>query len=181
METRQVQVEPAKGWKRPEFTGAFGETHPRVRQEMKRILQETRSYAYLDEQASSLLADACRAAAGGQVCERSLVPLGPKTTAFMTWTGDRIQQTVRAILSHSGIACSDRGVALEFRLSVDETRESLRKAASASFQPLDLARHVFPRIRRKYDWLLHEDLVDASIAEGWLDLEGARALLASVK
>jgi len=181
MEARQVQVVPAKGWKRPQFTGAFGETHPRVRQEMRHILQEKGSYDYLDEGAASLLEDARRAAGKGYVCEQSLVPLGPQATAFMTWTGDRIQQTVRAILAHRGVACGDRGVALELRLPLDETRDSLRKAASASYQSLDLARHIFPRIRRKYDWLLHEELVDASIAEGWLDLDGAMLLLSSVK
>jgi ATP-dependent Lhr-like helicase len=174
---RQVHVVPARGLKRPKFTGTGGEVHPHVREKMKQVLVETRCYAYLDEEATSLLDDARVEARRAGVCERTFVSLGPQRAAFMTWTGTRIQETLQATLNHRGITCADRWIALEFRSDVEGTRRLLAETAKGPCDPVEIARFLPSRQRRRYDWLFVDELLDISNALGYLDLDGAKAVL----
>jgi len=92
VEHHEIHVKPARGWKRPKFSGGPGEVHSRVRQKMREVLGNDGVCPYLDKQASDLLAYARRSAADAGVCMQSLLELGPRHSALMTWTGSRIGQ-----------------------------------------------------------------------------------------
>ena len=180
IERHEIHVVPAKGWKRPKFSGGPGEVHAKVRQKMHEVLAGDRQYTYLDPEAASLLADARKAAQTASICSETLLAFGPKTTAWLTWTGSRVQDTLAAMLRLQGVRVGDEGIALVMSLPIEETKQVLSTLAARHADPLKVARLVELRIRRKYDSLLDDSLLDESLAYGWLDVEGARAVLSQV-
>ncbi|HOD81585.1 MAG: putative ATP-dependent helicase Lhr [Planctomycetes bacterium ADurb.Bin126] len=179
-ERREIHVAPARGYKRPSFAGGLGDVHPMIRRKMRQVLTEDKAYAYLDEQAASLLADARAAARSADICRQGVVALGPRKTAVFTWTGTRVQATLQAMLAGCGVASQDEGIALVLGVSEDEARSRIKEIARQEHNPLEVAQMVQPKERRKYDWLLGEDLLNISLARGWLDLDGAAAVLAEL-
>ena len=176
-ERHEIHVQPARGWKRPKFAGGPGEVHSKVRQKMRDMLSGDSACSYLDEQASELFAYARRAAASAGVCARPLLELGPRRSALMTWTGSRIQDTLAAMFRARGLGCGDEGVALTFKVPADTLRQAMYDLQARPWNPLQLAQEVFPRQRRKYDWLLGDELLDVCISRGVLDCQGAMTLL----
>ena len=179
IDKRQVRVVPARGVRRPKFTSAGGEIHPHVREKMKQVLSDTKHYAYLDEEAAALLEDARAEARRAGVCERQFIDLGSRKTAFMTWTGTRIQETTQAILNHNGIGSYDHGIALELKSGLAETRKALAATTQGRLNAVEIAAFLLERERRRYDWLLGGELLDIANSLGYLDMNGAKAILAS--
>ena len=179
-ERREIHVAPARGYKRTSFAGGIGDVHPMIRRKMRQVLAEDKAYAYLDSQAASLLADARAAAASADICRQGLVALGPRRTALFTWTGTRVQATLQAMLAGCGIASQDEGIALVLGVSQDEAQSRLSAIARQEHDPLKVAAMVQPKERRKYDWLLGDELLTVSLARGWLDLDGAAGVLAEL-
>jgi ATP-dependent helicase Lhr and Lhr-like helicase len=174
---REIHVTPARGWKRPRFTGGPGQVHAEVRRKMRDVLAGTGAYAYLDSQASELLASARQAATQAGVCTEPLLALGPSRSALMTWTGTGVQDTLAAMFRCQGLDCGDEGIALTFKTPVDALRKAVDDLQARPWEGRELARQAFPRQRRKYDWLLDDELLDIGISRGALDCEGATDLL----
>lgn len=177
VEKHVIHVVPAKGWKAPKFAGGPGEVHEKVRQKMREVLTSQKIYAYLNKEAGALLADARNVAQASGICQQSILALGPRETAVMTWTGSRTQDTLAAMLRLHGIKCHDEGIALVLSLPEDDARRRLTDITAQHIPSLKLARLVEPRIRRKYDSLLNDALLDVSITRGWLDLNGAKTIM----
>jgi ATP-dependent Lhr-like helicase len=176
-EHHEIHVKPARGWKRPKFTGGPGEVHPMVRQKMRGVLAGTEALSYLDNHATELLDHARRAAAEAGACTRCLLELGRKRSALMTWTGSRIQETLAAMFHLRGLKCGNEGIALTFEVPADSVRDAMKELETRPWNPLELARLVQLRQRRKYDWLLGDELLDICIGRGVLDCDGAGELL----
>lgn len=168
-----IHVQPAKGWKRPIFTGGPGEVHLKIRQKMRDVLSGNSTYSYLDNEAADLLAYARKAALKAGVCTQSILELSPHQSALMTWTGSRIQDTLAAMFRAQGLNCFDKGIALTFNIPREELQKAIQAVRSKTHNPQELARDVFPRHRRKYDWLFSEELLDICISRDVLDCEGA--------
>ena len=177
VEHYEIHVQPARGWKRPKFTGGPGEVHPKVRQKMRDVLAGEGSYAYLDSQAVGLLTYARKSAAHADVCAQPLIELGPRRSALMTWTGSRIQDTLAAMFRMRGLDHGDEGIALTFNVPVDALRDAIQEVLARPCTPLQLPQQVWPRQRRKYDWVLSDELLDECISRGVLDCDGALKLL----
>lgn len=179
-ERREIHVQPAKGWKRPKFTGGPGQVHPKVRQKMRGVLAGDMACAYLDKQAADLLAHARGSAADAGVCSLPVLEMGPRRSALMTWTGSRVQDTLAAMFRARGLDCGDEGIALTFTGPIDTLRQAMRDLLARPWDPVRLSQHVFPRHRRKYDWLLDDELLDTCISRSVLDCQGAVELLRSL-
>lgn len=173
----ELHVEPAQGWKKPRFAGAAAGVHEHVRQRMKAILRGTESLPFLDSAGVELLATSRRVAREARVCEASFVPLGPRRTALMTWTGTQAQHTLLAMLAAAGVACLDAGIALVMDLHEARAREVVADLARRRVEPLRLGGFVQPRHLRKYDRYLNDELIDAMIARDRLDFDGAARVL----
>ena len=174
---REVQVLPTGRRRRTKFSGGRGEVNAKVRQKMREVLLTDRPYAYLDTEAATLLADARKAAGSCVICHEDLVNLSDRRTAFMTWTGSRTQETLQAMFRLMDVVTDDEGIGLVFHLSVEDTEQALAEAANQVFDPAAIAGTMELRRRRKYDWLLSDELIDTSLARGWLDIAGAGDLI----
>jgi ATP-dependent Lhr-like helicase len=177
IEHHEIHVQPARGWKRPKFTGGPGEVHSEVRRKMREVLVCDREYPYLDKQALDLLAYARRFAAEADVCNQPLLKLGPRRCALMTWAGSRVQDTLGAMFRAQGLECGDEGVGLSLKAPAEALHRAVADLESRPWNPLDLARTVEPKLRRKYDWLLNQELLEICVSQSVLDCQAATKLL----
>lgn len=176
-ERLELHVQPARGYIRPLFPGSGGEISALVRRKMRQVLEASEQYTYLNREALRLLSEARGSAAETGLTRDQLIRVGPQSTAVMTWTGSRIHSTILAILARSGATVENEGVGLIAPVALDRTREMLIRAASFSDRGEELAKHWGPRVARKYDELLTDELLDTAILRGRMDLAGARVLL----
>ena len=102
-----------------------------------------------------------------------------RTRPLMTWTGTRIHETLRAIFATGNTEPEDESIALVFSLPRDRAVNVIKKAATVAYTEDEIARLIQARSRRKYDWLLDDELITICTARGWVDLSGASALLAT--
>lgn len=176
-ERLQMHVEPARGWKRPRFGGGVGKIHPAIRQKMRQVLSSASRLAYLDPEAQSLLDEARRAAASAGVLSKDCIALGPRRTAWFTWTGSQIQQTLSAMFKCTKVDAADELVALCFELDEQALAAALANCLHADLAPEQIAANLSVRQRRKYDAYLGDALLNWSLAGDAADLRGARELL----
>jgi hypothetical protein len=69
---------------------------------------------------------------------------------------------------------------LEFKADVEATRRILREAAQGKSDDVSVACFLPARRRRRYDWLFVDELLDISNALGYMDVDGAKAVLLPV-
>ena len=176
----EIYVQPARGRRPPHFSSGGGEISPEIRREMRAILSATTSYPYLDSTAIELLAEARMTASSAKICDQAIIPLGPMSYALMTWTGTRIQATLQALLTTGQMRPADEDIALIFKCTPNELNQALQRAAAGNSNILDVARRLEMIHRRKYDWLLDDDLRIEQAARAYVDLPGAINVLKTI-
>ena len=177
----EIHVIPARGKKPPQFGGGIGDIHPRVRERMRDVLMNTDVYRYLDDEGQTLLFEARTAARAAEILRSPMISLGPKQSVLFTWTGTRIQETLRAAFSALGVTTGDEAVALTFDRDLKWLRERTEEITTCQWNAEQLAPLAAERRRRKYDWLLDDRLLDVSIARGVLDVAGAASLVCALR
>lgn len=179
---REIHVVPATGQKRPHFEGDTNAVHDHLRHGMREVLLDTREYVYLDNPAQRLLQHARREARHAGLAERWFVPYAEYRTALFLWTGDRTLETIRLLLTAAGanLDATRLDVAVLARHSVQELMEIAHQALALKIEPIQLAEMIPAKRRRKYDSLLPTELLEVGLARDWIDLAGARAVLAKI-
>ncbi len=172
-ERLELYVKPARGWKAPKFSGGTGVIHARIREKMREVLGGVLPFVYLDPNADRLLSEARRTAAAAAACTAKVIPLGPRKTALMTWTGNRTHDTLRLLFAASNTEPGDEQIALVFDLPSDQVIRAARQIASREYTSVGAAKLSGRGLGRKYDWLLDRELLAISVARGWIDVNGA--------
>jgi ATP-dependent Lhr-like helicase len=174
-----IVLNPAKGGKAPIFGGEAGWVHDRIRQEMFAVYSDKSMPVFLDAQAKELLAEARENFQRYRLASESALPLGSATYLFC-WMGDRVQDTLAAMLRSKGLKAINEGVAiLVANTSPDELRNCLLLLLKEGMpDAYELARMVANKACEKYDLFLTDDLLSADYATSKLDSEGAFRILA---
>jgi ATP-dependent Lhr-like helicase len=173
--TRKVIVlKPAKGGKAPVFGGQAGWIHDRIRQEMFAVYTEKSVPVFLDGQATELLAEARANFHRYGLAEKRILPQGSSTYLFC-WMGDRVLDTLVAMLRSRGIKAANEGIAVVvFNSSTDELKSCLRTLLKEGLpDTYELARSVTNKACEKYDLFLNDNLLSLNYAASRLDAEGA--------
>ncbi|MFK8399972.1 DEAD/DEAH box helicase [Pseudomonas sp. BGr12] len=170
-----VVVKPSPGGAPPLFDGVGARVHDQVREEMKRVLGAAEACPFLDSVGQELLDEARCCFNEFALGRRSLVDVGAKTVVF-TWRGDWTNDALAILLKRQGIQCESAGLLLEVESSSNNVREALQRVAESP-APLvtDLLADVKNMVREKWDWVLPSELLAASFASTYLDIEGARS------
>jgi ATP-dependent Lhr-like helicase len=177
-EQLQIYVRPAMGRRTLSFNGCFGDVHPAIRRKMQRVFFSIDEYEYLDSTAKGLLANARSVSAASGISRHSLLPLGPRRTAWFTWTGSRIQATLQALLYEANQSPEDKGIALVFKRPIDEVRSMICSRRSVKEDATAIVQRMPPTNAAKYDWALDKDLIAEKNRRSLLDLQGAWDVLA---
>jgi len=117
-----IVLQPAKGGKAPVFGGEAGWIHDRIRQEMFAVYMEKDIPVFLDAQAKELLVEARESCTRYGLSSRTMLAQGSATHLFC-WMGDRVQDTLAAMLRSKGTKAANEGIAVvAYDISPDELR-----------------------------------------------------------
>lgn len=169
-----IVLNPAKGGKAPIFGGEAGWVHGRIRQEMFAVYSDKSMPVFLDAQAQKLLVEARENFQRYRLASESMLPLGSATYLFC-WMGDRVHDTLAAMVRSKGLKAMNEGVAiLVSNSSPEEVRDCLRQLLKEGVpDAYELARSVANKAREKYDLFLTDELLSADYAVSKLEAEGA--------
>jgi ATP-dependent Lhr-like helicase len=176
---KTVEVKPASGGTVPPFDGSMGAMiHDRVREEMRLILGSTDAIPFLDPTAQKLLNEARANYARLGLNQSWLLQMGADVEIVL-WRGDAVNDTLLLMLLARGLRSMNDGVAVCVKdASVDNVREVLEAfRTEGAVDPLALASTVLNKVREKWDYLLPEELLNASFASANLDTTGVQEAL----
>lgn len=169
-----IVLTPAKGGRAPIFGGEAGWIHDRIRQEMFAVYSDKSIPVFLDAQAKDLLAEARENFQRYRLASESMLPLG-SATYLLCWMGDRVQDTLAAMLRSKGLKAMNEGVAiLVANTSPEELWNCLQMLLKEGVpDAYELARTVANKACEKYDLFLFDELLSADYAVSKLDVDGA--------
>ena len=169
-----IVLKPSKGGVPPIFGGQAGWTHDRIRQEMFTVYTERNVPVFLDAQAKKLLAEARENFIRFDLAKTRILPQG-RTTYLFCWMGDRVMDTLAAMLRSKGMKAANEGIAIVVSSSLpDEVQNCLRTLLKDGLpDAYELARSVDNKATEKYDLFLSDKLLSADYAASKLDAEGA--------
>jgi ATP-dependent Lhr-like helicase len=173
-----IVLKPAKGGKAPVFGGQAGWIHDRIRQEMFAVYTEKSVPVFLDAQAKELLAEARENFNRYGLAKKTLLPQG-STTYLFCWMGDRVMDTLAAMLRSKGMKAVNEGIAIVvLNVSPDGLRNCLDTLLKEGLpDAYELARSVANKACEKYDLVLTDELLSADYAASKLDPDGVMIAL----
>lgn len=186
---RQVYVHQVKGRIPAYFGDVAGDIHPKVLQQMRKILAEKRQYPYLMKNAAARLSETRAMAQAAGLPDKQLINLGAKTYCLFPWTGSYAFLALERFLrlkcaSRLGLKNFDsvRPYYIQFSMDVSEGDfyQILAEEAAKDFDPLDL---LYPKevpVFDKYDEYLPDDLVRKEFAYSVLDLTEMRRAIGEI-
>lgn len=186
---RQVYVHQVKGRIPAYFGDVAGDIHPKVLQQMRKILAEKRQYPYLMKNAAARLSETRAMAQAAGLPDKQLINLGAKTYCLFPWTGSYAFLALERFLrlkcaSRLGLKNFDsvRPYYIQFSMDVSEGEfyQILAEEAAKDFDPLDL---LYPKevpVFDKYDEYLPDDLVRKEFAYSVLDLTEMRRAIGEI-
>lgn len=186
---RQVYVHQVKGRIPAYFGDVAGDIHPKVLQQMRKILAEERQYPYLMKNAAARLSETRAMAQAAGLPDKQLINLGAKTYCLFPWTGSYAFLALERFLrlkcaSRLGLKNFDsvRPYYIQFSMDVSEGEfyQILAEEAAKDFAPLDL---LYPKevpVFDKYDEYLPDDLVRKEFAYSVLDLAEMRRTIGEI-
>jgi ATP-dependent Lhr-like helicase len=169
-----IVLKPAKGGKVPEFSGNAGWVNDRIRKEMYDVYTEKSIPVFLDARAGELLTEARENFRRFGLSTTKFLSQG-NTTYLFSWMGDRVLDTLAAMLRAKGLKAANEGIALSiFSASPDDVRRCLKVLSNEGLpDTLQLSRSVKNKAKEKYDYFLTDELLSADYAASKLDGEGA--------
>lgn len=186
---RQVYVHQVKGRIPAYFGDVAGDIHPKVLQQMRKILAEERQYPYLMKNAAARLSETRAMVQAAGLPDKQLINLGAKTYCLFPWTGSYAFLALERFLrlkcaSRLGLKNFDsvRPYYIQFSMDVSEGEfyQILAEEAAKDFDPLDL---LYPKevpVFDKYDEYLPDDLVRKEFAYSVLDLAEMRRAIGEI-
>jgi len=169
-----IELQSAKGGKPPVFGGQLGWIHDRIRQEMFEVYKEKSIPLFLDIQAQELLAEGRENFKRYDLQNQRLFSHGNMIYLFC-WMGDRVMDTIAAMLRAKGLKTVNEGIAIVvMKSSAEELTNCLRILKNEGVpDAFELAKSIGNKAKEKYDLFLTDELLSADYAASKLDAEGA--------
>ncbi len=176
-----ISLKPATGKKLPQFDGQAGRVHDQIRKEMFAVYTEKGIPIFLDAQAKELLGEAREAFDRLSLSNKKILIQGNETYLFC-WMGDKILDTLVAMLRSKGLTANNYGIAIEISSVSPNKLQSCLRALLKEGVPdaYELARSVANKATEKYDNFLTDELLSADYAASKFDAEGAFKVLTSI-
>ena len=162
----------------PQFDSGRPMVHERVRQEMRRLLEEDTQLAFLDAQAQTLLREAREFYRGARLSER-IVQRDAEGLVILPWCGDLAQNALVLLLRSLGLEeGSNDGLVIRIKgWSLDRLIDACSDIVNLGAADLiTLLKGVENIGQSKWDWTLPRELLVKSFASLHLDIAGAKSL-----
>ncbi|RBM86487.1 DEAD/DEAH box helicase [Vibrio paracholerae] len=183
---KTIYVERAKGGKPPKFGGSGMTIHDVVRQEMFRILKDgdyrisvgNKKVDFADAIAREQFKESVTFFQVSDLARKPLLKVGNSTYLF-TWLGDKVVNTIVALLIMNGYEASAYAGVIEVeKTSVEGVKSTLRTLASKKLpSETELAQSVLEKQIDKFDEFLPEDILSIGYGTKAFDINGAKEWL----
>jgi ATP-dependent Lhr-like helicase len=172
--SKRVAVTPAQGWKQPRFAGLICGVHPAVIKRMKHVLIEENGYAYLNERAQHLLAEARQTFRRVGLDDKDIV-ITFSGVEWFPWNGSRVLLTLELCAKAAGINTERDSLCLRYqKLTATEFATHRAAIAAGRFTADDLMPLVRDLERDRFDEHVPEELLKNAFVAEVLDLVNAR-------
>lgn len=179
-ETKVIRVEKTKGGKPPKFGGEGMSIHNKVRQEMFKILCEgdyrisvgNHKVDFIDGKAKELFDEAVDYFNHANLKQISIIQHGNSTCIF-TWMGDKVINTLVALLTQKGFEAGAYAGVIEVEKSdVNSIEACLTELSQQGFSSnTELAELVIEKKIEKYDEFLPDELLNVGYGCRAFDIE----------
>ncbi|HBC3930612.1 TPA: DEAD/DEAH box helicase [Vibrio parahaemolyticus] len=183
---KTIYVERAKGGKPPKFGGSGMTIHDVVRQEMFRILKDgdyrisvgNKKVDFADAIAREQFKESVTFFQLSDLARKPLLKVGNSTYLF-TWLGDKVVNTIVALLIMNGYEASAYAGVIEVeKTSIEGVKSTLRTLASKKLpSETELAQSVLEKQIDKFDEFLPEDILSIGYGTKAFDINGAKEWL----
>ncbi|EHU9520766.1 DEAD/DEAH box helicase [Vibrio vulnificus] len=183
---KTIYVEHAKGGKPPKFGGSGMTIHDVVRQEMFRILKDgdyrisvgNKKVDFADAIAREQFKESVTFFQRSDLARKPLLKVGNSTYLF-TWLGDKVVNTIVALLIMNGYEASAYAGVIEVeKTSVESVKSTLRTLASKKMpSETELAQSVLEKQIDKFDEFLPEDILSIGYGTKAFDINGTKEWL----
>ncbi|WP_172564407.1 DEAD/DEAH box helicase [Vibrio navarrensis] len=183
---KNIYVEHAKGGKPPKFGGSGMTIHDVVRQEMFRILKDgdyrisvgNKKVDFADAIAREQFKESVTFFQRSDLARKPLLKVGNSTYLF-TWLGDKVVNTIVALLIMNGYEASAYAGVIEVeKTSVESVKSTLRTLASKKLpSETELAQSVLEKQIDKFDEFLPEDILSIGYGTKAFDINGTKEWL----
>lgn len=188
-ERKIIYAARAKSSRIPAWTGAGGDIHDKIVEQMKRVLQEDAMYAYLQPNAQRLLSDARKYARENGLLDRKVLPCSENSFFICPWCGTREIRTMAKLFSCGlkqtfdiyAVASSCYYLQITSGLSLDEFLFRCRSLSVNLDDPdIVLPQKQTPKID-KYDLMVPEDLLRSAFLYNQMDVPSAIGILQGIE
>ena len=130
-EGEKIIVIPAKDGKKPKFFGGAGSIHPRIREEMLRILKSNEFYSELDDNSKSIIEELRCDFKGYQInnfeIDRPIIVKENKLILY-TFTGTKINKSLSFLMSLTGneVSLDDHSSSIELLINLSDFKEIVK-------------------------------------------------------
>lgn len=179
---KEIVVVKARGAKPPFFVSGYGNIAPEIRKKMFAILFDENTPAYLNPTAREMFHQAKETANRLHLDRQCLHQFGPDTTVF-TWTGTKINTTLRLTCETMGVKVSDFGIGLTIEKRKEkEVKQLFRVILENGLKQLNIPGNVEREFKvfEKYDEFLPAQLLDRAYENNHLDTDGATELISEL-
>ena len=148
-------------------------SHPRIAQEMRKLLRSSEEPPWLDRDAKLLLRAARSIADQAGLHERTVLP---KDYGFQwfPWVGSRCKRTLVAFAERSKVRLADDSLSITYRCdSASDLKDHLSDITHATIDAAELARFVSVRAVEKFDSFLGDALDHYAVGKEQLDVAAA--------
>ncbi|HCG6025360.1 TPA: DEAD/DEAH box helicase [Vibrio parahaemolyticus] len=183
---KNIYVEHAKGGKPPKFGGSGMTIHDVVRQEMFGILKDgdyrisvgNTKVDFADAIAREQFKESVTFFQLSDLATKPLMKAGSSTYLF-TWLGDKVVNTIVALLIMNGYEASAYAGVIEVeKTSVESVKSALRTLASKKLpSETELAQSVLEKQIDEFDEFLPEDILSIGYGTKAFDINGAKEWL----
>ncbi|CPR18939.1 DEAD/DEAH box helicase [Brenneria goodwinii] len=186
VEKKVIYVEATKGGQPPQFSGGGMSVHDVVRQEMLAIYQEndyriaigSKRVDYADATARSLFTEGCNNFKRYNLQNSYFISDGQRSYV-LPWMGDKVVNTITALLMRSGFKASSFAGVIEIEhASLSSVQHALKEMQLSGLpSEYELAADVPEKYLDKYDDYLPESLLTKGYGAKAYDIEGTQTWL----
>ncbi|MEZ8484215.1 DEAD/DEAH box helicase [Vibrio splendidus] len=184
-----ISVEYARGGQAPKFGGGGLIIHDEIRKEMFNILLDgdyrisigNQKVDFVDATAKELFTESIEYFNAAGLAKKSILQVG-KSTCIFTWMGDKVVNTIAALLINLGYEVGNFAGVLIVEDAKEESIEASLKQILLDSLPTEqsLANSVRDKCTDKFDEYLPEDILALNFGAAAFNIEKARLWLKNV-
>lgn len=177
---RVVLVNPAKGWKKPQFNGKGARLHRIVMEKMRDVLSSDGEYRFLHKNAAEMLSSARLVFRSTGLLTRNILTQGNMVSVY-PWNGTAILETLALYAKAADIKTSLNDFSITYEgIGLDELYRHFDDVVGGKIADAELISQCSSCERERFDKFVPAELLGGAFLAENLDVSGAQLFAASL-